>query len=280
MPWVIGVDKPVDDVEMMPVRLFDAIGGGAETLPDIGEQRVLAQEFRALRRPDPAGEANVFRRLQKRRALADGFFGVEADGAVQIGLQQRTQIVQAREREHMGDAAGDRWRKRRRLRHHAGDEMPAGRVADQADRAFDDLGRRLDRRGDLPGDGADTCLGAERIGRHRDRVAMADRPGGQMRPEGFVEADPEAAMHVDDEAFRRFVGQEEVEPVARALPVADVERRPAGDNAALAEARRGFDPKRRPALAAWNVRAVRIGVGPVLDAMQHARLPEIAPPQS
>ena len=48
---MIGIGEPVDDIEMMPAGLFDHAGSCAEPGPDIAEERVLADEFRALGAP-------------------------------------------------------------------------------------------------------------------------------------------------------------------------------------------------------------------------------------
>src|SRR5882757_2815247 len=44
-----GIGKAVDDVEMVPAGLLDRAGPRAQSGPDVGEQRVLPDEFRALR---------------------------------------------------------------------------------------------------------------------------------------------------------------------------------------------------------------------------------------
>ena len=53
----------------------------------------------------------------------------------------------------------------------------------------------------------------------------ATEPFGQMRPVGFVEAHPIAAMHEDDQALRRLLGQEQIETVALTVAIGEVELR-------------------------------------------------------
>ena len=53
---MVGIGKPVDDVEMVAVGLFDHRRHGAEPGPDVGEQCVLAHELAALAGAHPAGQ--------------------------------------------------------------------------------------------------------------------------------------------------------------------------------------------------------------------------------
>ena len=63
------IGEAIDNVVMMPVGLDHAAGGGAKTGPDIGQQRILAQELGTLATAGPAGDAGTIEGAQQRGTL-------------------------------------------------------------------------------------------------------------------------------------------------------------------------------------------------------------------
>ena len=72
--------------------------------PGIGEQRALADEFGAFAAADPAGDADVFDRLEESRAFGNRLGLVDVERGVHRGAHQRPQIVQAGDRDDVADA--------------------------------------------------------------------------------------------------------------------------------------------------------------------------------
>jgi len=267
---MLGLAEPVDDGEMVPVRLDDRGGGGTQSRPDIGEQGVLAQEFRALVAAGPAGDAGTLHGAQQRRAFRKRLRFVDGELPVHRGRQERAQVVQARNGDDVADAPPDLGHERRRRRDHPADQVPAGRMPRQHQRAVDDFRRLADRRRDFPDDLADARVRAERVGRHGDGVAMGERARGQMRPIALVELQPVAAVHEDDETSCRAFRQEEVRAVSRPRAVGKVQPCPSRRRKRASEGFGRSGPRRRPSLAARDVRAVGIGLVPVRNAVfQH-----------
>lgn len=63
---------------MVQAGVLDGTGRGAEVGPDIGQQRALADEFRALGAADLGGQAGAEHRLGQCRAFAVGLGRVKA----------------------------------------------------------------------------------------------------------------------------------------------------------------------------------------------------------
>ena len=94
---VARISQSIENVEVMPVRLFDRLRLGAEAFPQVGEQGVLAQKFRSFGGADPAGESCASHWLQQRRAFPPGFLPVDLELGVHGRLHEGPQIVDARE---------------------------------------------------------------------------------------------------------------------------------------------------------------------------------------
>lgn len=78
---------------------------GAEAGPDVRQQIVLAEEFRALGAADPAGDGALVRRPEEGGAFGRCFGFVHAEGRVHPGAQQWAQVVHAADRDDVADAA-------------------------------------------------------------------------------------------------------------------------------------------------------------------------------
>lgn len=90
-----GIGKTVYDVHVMPIRLDDGRGRDTKAGPDIGEQGALPEKLGALGAADPAGEAHIFKWLQKRRTFRHGFHGIDTQLLVHGPPHDRPQIVEA-----------------------------------------------------------------------------------------------------------------------------------------------------------------------------------------
>ena len=110
---------------------------------------------------------------------------------------------------------------------HAADEMAAGGMAGQRHRTRNLVHGPRDRLRHIGRDVGEADLGAEPVGRHRHSKAVRVAAARQMGPEALVEPHPIAAMHEDDEPFRRSRRQEEVETLAVMRAIGNVELRPA-----------------------------------------------------
>src|SRR5580704_1870188 len=69
--WMVWGTQALDNIEMMPLRIFDQTDSGAKPRPDIGEKRALADEFRMLGGADPARQVDVRQRFVQSRALRE-----------------------------------------------------------------------------------------------------------------------------------------------------------------------------------------------------------------
>src|SRR6186713_923316 len=105
--------------------------------------------------------------------------------------------------------------------------MPAGGMAGQKKRTFHHRGGARDGRGNLACDLGDTHGRAQRVRRHRHRIAAFHRSARQMRPEALVECLPEPAMDEHDQALWPAFRCKEIEAVSWTLAIADIERRAA-----------------------------------------------------
>ena len=88
---------------MMAIGLLHAKGNGAESSPDIGQQGVLADEFRPLASANPANQFCL-----GSREVKCGTFGccrcrVEMKGGIQLQVEQWTKIVNAGYTHHAAD---------------------------------------------------------------------------------------------------------------------------------------------------------------------------------
>lgn len=91
----------------MPALRMNAPHVGAEAGPDVGQQIVLPQEFRALVAADPAGDRASFHRPEQSGAFGRCFGLVHPQGRVHLGAQQRAQVVDAADRDDVRDAAAE-----------------------------------------------------------------------------------------------------------------------------------------------------------------------------
>jgi hypothetical protein len=125
----------------------------------------------------------------------------------------------------------------------------------------------FDGGGDFPRDVGDTRVGTERVRRNRDRIVEGERTLGEMRPEGFVEGLPEAAVDEDDETEAIALGEEEIPSVARRLPIGKIEPRAEGAQEVRAEGGGARGPLLGVARAALDMRRIGVGVVPIGDGI-------------
>ncbi|BAM87764.1 conserved hypothetical protein [Bradyrhizobium oligotrophicum S58] len=79
-------------------------------------------------------------------------------------------------------------------------------------------------------------------------------------------------MHEHDESLRRALRQKQIEALALMRTIGDVELGTALPRELFAVGFRRRDPQAGPTLAPGDVRAVGVGVVPVLDGVQHEDL--------
>ena len=100
---MLWLRQSIDNVEVMPIGLYHRFGRAAKASPDISEQGILAQKFRALRAAHPTQQSLRIHWVQQSRTLTDCLCRVEAEGVVHSRTHDGTQIVEAR----YGDYAGN-----------------------------------------------------------------------------------------------------------------------------------------------------------------------------
>ena len=174
----IGVREIVDDVVMVLVGRFPSQRRRAEPGPDIGEQRILAAEFRPLGAADPAGQSCAGDRFEQRRALRARLRGVEPEIDVHFRAQQWAQVMDAGDRHGAIDASAYVGHQRGRGRQHARGEMSAGGMAGKVDRPRHERRRHRYCGADIADDVANAYFGAKPIARHRYRETAPQRAQG------------------------------------------------------------------------------------------------------
>ena len=149
---------------------------------------------------------------------------------------------------------------------HAADQMTAGGMPRQMDRAFDPLCSGGDRGADHLCDLRDARLGRQHITGQRDGPARRPRALGQMRPGRFVEFQPVAAMDKHREALWRRIRPEQVEFLPGMIAIGDIDLGPC-DRCPVG--RRRLVPFRRVVRRAGDVGAIGVCVVPVPDLFGH-----------
>ena len=92
---MVGIGKPIDDVEVVAVGLLDGARQRAEPGPDVGEQRVLAHELGALAGAHPACQPDPLDGPQQRRTFGECLGLVELQVSVQGKPHHRPEIMNA-----------------------------------------------------------------------------------------------------------------------------------------------------------------------------------------
>ena len=204
-------------------------------------------------------------RTRQRRAFGDRLGLVKPERPVHPRPHERAQVEEAADRRDANEARPLGRRQRPIEAGHARDEMAAGRVARERDRPGSAGRRGGDRPRDRLCDVADANSGRERIARHSDRPAAADWTFGEVRPEGFVEAHPEAAVDEDNETLRRTVRKEQGKPLAGTLAIGAIEFGAPGREPLAFEGRGAGGPQFRIDLGVADMAGVVVGVVPVGD---------------
>ena len=192
--------------------------------PGLAQPARLVEEHRTLGTPDPDRHRHLRRGLED-RALGLRLGHIQLQPGVHVGLHQRAQVRQRRDRHHPLDPRAHRLRQQPRCQH-ARHQVPARRMAREMDRPRDLLRRPAHRRSNLPGDVRDPHIGAEIIGGHRHRPALRQRARGEMRPDRAVEAQPVATVDKNHEPFHLALGEEEIQRLARTRPVGEAAEPP------------------------------------------------------
>ena len=241
---------------MVAARNTDVFRRNAEAAPDIGDELALAQELGPLVGADPGGDDQAGLRPHERRALGNGFRFIEPQGLVQPGLEQRPEIEEPADRGDALEAPALGRRKRPRDAGHPRDEMAAGRMSAEHDRAGDAGPDEGDGARDLRRNVGDTDRRRERVARNGDAPATTQGAGAEVGPEGLVEVHPVAAVDEHGEALRLALGEKEIEPLPLAAAVGEVKLgAPAGPPVG-GEFRRARRPQRRKDVGLGDMRRV------------------------
>ena len=252
---------------MVAARNTHAFRRNAKAAPDVGDELALAQELRPFVGAYPGGDDRAGLRPQERRAFGRGFGFVEAQGLVQPGVQQRPEVEEPADRGDAFEATALGRRQRPRDAGHPRDEMAAGRMSAEHDRAADTGPGEGDGARDLRRDVGDADRRRKGIARHGDAPAPAQCADAEVGPEGLVEAHPVAAMDEDGEALGLALREKEIEPLPLAVAIGEVELGPAAGPPVGGEFRRARRPERRENVGLGDMRRVRIGVVPVDDQL-------------
>jgi molybdopterin synthase catalytic subunit len=146
---VEAVGEARDHVEVVAVRVVVGARGDAGQRPGAGERSVWRRNSGRSAAPDPGGERGCREGDRGGGAFGAGLGRVDAERVVHLRRPQRAEVVDAADRQDMGEARAEGGVERGALAGHAGDEVAAGGVAGEADRAGDERGGMGDGRRDL-----------------------------------------------------------------------------------------------------------------------------------
>ena len=186
------------------------------TAPGTAQIGGLFQEHRPLCAPHPH-IARRGRPWQQNRAMGVAYWAVQMQRSRHLRVHQRPQIRHRTDRQDLGDPVAARQIHIRAQ--HPCRQMTACRMAGQTNRAGHCIRGHLHRTGDTLGDLRDRHIRGQRIGRHRDGVAMGQGPCGKMAPIAVVEPQPIPAMHEHDQTPGIARREKQVHPFAPMRPV-------------------------------------------------------------